>query len=99
MNKVTVIASVIAAGFLAAPAQADFIGSKGQVIRTSPKTTVAATEVKDASQFDCRITQVRAERMPTGGVRQISKKVCPHKDQLAAGKCITDPVQGMRCVP
>jgi len=82
---------------LAVPAQADFIGSKGQVIRTSPTKTVAATVAKDPSQFDCRTTRVRAEHMPTGGIRQVVTKVCPHTAQMAAHKCIMDPVQGMRC--
>jgi hypothetical protein len=62
----------------------------------APTVTFAST-TKDRTKFDCRET-VRIE--VTGGrYRQVKfVKVCPHTEQMKAGKCVTNIWGQMRCL-
>jgi hypothetical protein len=59
---------------------------------------LAASSVKDPTKYDCRV--VVGYRIVNNGTKPPIREAileCPHKDKLAAGKCETSWIWGMRC--
>ncbi len=59
---------------------------------------LAAPAVKDPTKYDCRVV-VGYRVIDRGSKGQIKLPIyeCPHKDKLAAGKCESHWLFGMRC--
>lgn len=58
-----------------------------------------ANAAKDRTQYDCRVVVgYRTEYAGRGNI-PVRRPIlaCPHKEQMAAGKCETHWFRGMRC--
>lgn len=69
------------------------------VVALTMVSSPAATETKNQTEFDCRVTVVtHASGSPKQGRRAKRMKVCPYLEQMAAGKCELVAGKGMRCI-